>query len=272
MTVAYYEKQLAAADQISRSTVHFFRGTTKKPESHGSGVYFKSGQSGYILTAAHVIEGHEQDLQVRSPSGLQGLGFRAITNKINFHRDDDKADIGILELNQQTIADLDELFLPVTIQEIGLNHNLIYSLCYLAYGYPVTLTKKVFGTEGYRTGGTFFTTKPAEMNAYKKLKCATDANTIIEYNKRRMINTATQTPGIAPDLYGMSGCGLWYIPEDPKTFSIHLVGILTEWPKVDRKKVVCTKVDVFTEILRQGYNLPLPQSDLYLVNVNAEDI
>jgi len=58
----------------------------------------------------------------------------------------------------------------------------------------------------------------------------------------------------------MSGCGLW----DLSNFSkVSLVGIMTDWPKNNRKIIIGIRIDIVTEILRKHYNLDITESRLF---------
>ncbi|MBK7970524.1 MAG: hypothetical protein IPK08_17180 [Bacteroidetes bacterium] len=71
---------------------------------------------------------------------------------------------------------------------------------------------------------------------------------------------------VGPDLFGMSGAGVWCINPrydfDSIKPSKKLVAILTEWPIRNKKLLVGTRIDIFTEMLRKDYNFNIVDSKI----------
>jgi hypothetical protein len=262
----YINTMNSAAQLIERATCQFFVLKDNAPKSHGTGVAIKVGNNHFILTAAHVVDGLDEVLYLRSENGLMFFPYDYLFNKIDIDRKDDKVDTAIIILNDDVVKQLNGYYTFIQNSELGINHRLIDVPCYMAYGYPASMTKMKYGSAAISGLPSYFTTRPADKDIYEILKCATDANIIISYEKQKLVDTITQQRGVGPDLYGMSGCGLWYVSLDPKNPGIKLVGILTEWPVNNRSYVICTRIDVFTENLRQTQGLNLPTSATFLVD------
>jgi hypothetical protein len=270
----YIKTRKEAVELIDKSTCQFYILKKGTPISSGSGVCVKINEVHFILTAAHVVEDRINELYLRFEKGITLMGCQVNTNKINFKRNDDKQDIAILKLNNETVEFLNGFYTFLEEEDLGINHQLVDSAEYLAYGYPASMTKMKYKTNIIDAKSTLFTTKPAEVELYKKLNCKEDSNIIINYNKTGLVSMETLQVGTGPDVYGMSGCGLWYIPvlapgQEPQK---KLISILTEWPPEDKHYIISTKIDVFTEIIRQTYKLNLPKSYTYLVEANLENL
>ena len=106
----------------------------------------------------------------------------------------------------------------------------------------------------------------AEDDVYEKLGCKINENLITHYDKKNVVDYNSGEKRIGPDSYGISGSGLWYIPSTgiTKTSNINknLVAIMTEWPTEDKNYWIGTRIDVFTEIIRNKYDLNIPKSKL----------
>lgn len=276
-TPAYFETQDNSAIDINKCTCQFLTLKNNVPQAHGTGVLIKVNNAYFIITAAHVIENFEEKLYVRfEQNRITRIEFELSINKINIHRKDDKTDIAILKLFDSTAQTLSGFYNFMDESELGINHQLEDSPLYLGFGYPTSQTNIHYKTKKITTEPTFFTTKPVELSIYNKLECTLDKNIIVHFNKNKFVNTLTQQLGTAPDLYGMSGGGLWYIPMQTlnpnQSLKKELVGILTEWPIKDRQFVISTRIDVITEMLRNTMNFKLPISKIFYCNFNVENI
>jgi len=86
----------------------------------------------------------------------------------------------------------------------------------------------------------------------------------VQFDKENVINYVTKEKAVAPDLYGMSGCGLWFVPlpigKAANNCIKSLIAIMTDWPTENRNVMVGTRIGFFTEIIRKKYKLDLPKS------------
>lgn len=246
---------------------HLFRNNNEILESCGTGIFLKILDDYFLITVAHVAESLNFEFYV----GLEKhtifkLGGNLVTNKTN-NRDKDKFDICVLKLCSETIENISKTYNFLNLQEININHDYKNLPLYELVGFPATKSKynkykKKLYSKAYR----YITTPVLEKNIYKNLKCSTSYNVILNYDRKKVYNYKKKSTQIGPELEGISGCGLWYTPveeitskEKPKKY---LVAIITEWPINDRKYLIATKIDLFTEVIRQHFKIDIPKSSI----------
>jgi hypothetical protein len=269
----YRDIQARASTDAVKSTCHFLKTVNNNPESHGSGVFIEIDQNYFLITAAHVIEGQENDIYIGiGEHEALKLGGDLIVNALpaGRHRDKDKIDIAILRLNQETINKLSGKYSFIRQSELGVNHELKLLPMYISVGFPATKSKYNRVKDEIKSKPFIYTTMPASTETYSKLKCDLFTNIIVHYDKKRVKNYKTGLFNTGPDPYGISGSGLWFIPpqlEMPgQDVNKKLVGIATEWSE-NKKYWICTRIDIFTEMIRQRYNLNIPQSRIVKLNL-----
>ena len=76
-----------------------------------------------------------------------------------------------------------------------------------------------------------------------------DFNFNVEFHKNKLINIETGLRVSAPNIKGMSGCGLWYKFQD----NIYLVGIVHSFNNT-ASKISATKIDFVIDILNREFN------------------
>jgi hypothetical protein len=274
----YHEIKVRAWKDIGDCTCQFLVEEKGQFEGYGSGVFVKIDGHHFLFSAAHVLE--EQPHSLIVPSGI-GAGGTILQgginiNKISGKRKDDRVDIGVFKLTDETIASLNGFYDFLDADVLGINHDLELKEQYLTFGYPVSQTEPKYKTRKVVTKPFGFSTWPKAPDIYVTMNCKQGENIIVHFDKHGFIHTATQEKLIAPDAYGMSGSGLWCVPEqsnDPgQKIKKKLVGILTEWWDEDKKIIISTRIDVATEVIRQAYGLNLPVSNYYQTNINVEKI
>lgn len=274
----YYDTQINSTNDIHKCTCQFMTFENNIPKGHGTGVLVKIDNTYFILTAAHVIDKHEEELYIRYEQNKHTkIEFELIINKSDTpNRENDQTDIAILKLTDRTTKKINGFYDFLDKSEIGINHKLKDFPLYLAYGYPASMTTVKYKKNIISSNPTYFNTMPSEIEMYNKLKCNINKNIIIHYNKTNLVNIHTEQKGTGPDVYGMSGCGLWYVPAQDfsqnKKIKKELIAILIEWPTKDKNYIISTRIDVVTEIIRNIYNLQLPSSHIFGANLDIEDI
>lgn len=263
----FREIQNKTSWEAYKVTCHLFSSKNEIFESCGTGIFLKILDEYFLITVAHVAE----DLNFEFYVGLEKhtmfkLGGNLVTNNTN-NRDKDKFDICILKLCPLTIENISATYNFLNLEEININHDFKLLPFYELVGFPATKSKynrykKKLYSKAYR----YITTPVLENNIYKKLKCSSTYNIILNYNRKKVFNYKKKSMHIGPELEGISGCGLWYTPikeiktkEKPKKY---LVAIITEWPINERKYLIATKIDLFTEVIRQHFKMDIPKSSI----------
>lgn len=271
----YKTVQEEAAKTIYQSTCHFLTiDNTGNPKPHASGVFAKIENNFFLLTAGHVIDNCEDDIYIGIKQGepLLKLGGEWVKNVPESERENDKIDAAVLMLNDKTIEKVRENYHFIGLNNIEINHAERKLPMYVSLGFPSSKSKYNPYKNELKSVPFQYVTMCADDSIYKEQGCAKNENLIVHYDKNNVLNYSSGKKTIGPDPYGISGSGLWYIPETEvlKTSNIDkkLVAIMTEWPTNNRKYWIGTRIDVFTEVIRNKYDLNIPKSKL--VNVNLD--
>jgi hypothetical protein len=268
----YREIQLEAAKDVYKSTCHFLVVKDGNPHPHGSGVFIEIDGSKFLITAAHVVDDKEDEIYIGIDTHeLLKMGGDLTKNIAPGHRDDDKIDISILMLNQETIDKLGNKYEFINQRELGINHEHKLLPMYISVGFPASQSKYNSYKNKIKSIPFIYTTMPAEKAIYDELKCESSSNIIVHYDKEKVKDYSSGQFLTGPDPFGISGSGLWFIPPQAKAngelIDKKLVAIMTEWPKENRKYWIGTRIDVITELIRQKYNLTIEKSKLITVNL-----
>lgn len=265
--------QSEAAKEAYKATCHYLILDEKgNPHPHGSGVFIEIYGSKFLITAAHVVDDKEDEIYVGIDTHeLLMLGGDLTKNIAPGHRDDDKIDISILKLNQETIDKLGGKYQFINQNELGINHEQKLLPMYTSVGFPASKSKYNSYKDEIKSKPFIYTTMPAEQAIYDELKCENFSNIIVHYDKEKVKDYSTGQTLTGPDPFGISGSGLWFVPPQVKAKGEHidkkLVAIMTEWPKENRKYWIGTRIDVITEVIRQKYNLTIEKSKVVRVNL-----
>jgi hypothetical protein len=230
---------------------------------HGTGVFIKIGSLYLLVSSAHVFDDfNELFIPIDRGNFLIKPGGQLIINNPKTKRSHDELDIGILILDKISVEDLKNDYCFLAEQHILINHKLDFLNNYIVYGYPSTWSKKSQTRNSFHTRPFINFTKPIRIENFNKNNLL---NIFVEYDRKNTINFKSKKFSYGPHLYGISGCGLWYLnPLDyEKEANPKLVGIMIEWSIKNRKIIFGTRIDAITEILRHKSLIDFPESDLF---------
>lgn len=271
----YRDVQLIAARTIYPSTCHFLKIDDRdNPKPHASGVFAKIENNYFLLTAAHVIDDCEENIYIgiKQEEPLLRLGGEWTKNIPETTREKDKIDAAVLKLDDETIKKIGGAYQFIDINSIEINHSAKEMPMYLSLGFPATMSKFNSYKNKMVSKPFQYITMCAKEEVYAKLECDTIINIVVYYDKNNVVDYSSGEKKNGPDPFGISGSGLWYVPETEvlKTSGVNkkLVAIMTEWPSENRNYWIGTRIDVFTEIIRNKYNINIPKSSI--VNVKFE--
>lgn len=233
---------------------------------HGTGVFIKIAHLHLLVSAAHVFDDfHELFIPLESGKTLIKPGGRIIINNPQSLRSQDELDIGIIILDNDTVEDIQRSYNFVGETDLEINHKISYFYNYVIFGYPSSWSKKSVSRKSFHLRPFINFTRSADIKEYSVLKRQEILNIIVEYNRQETINFKSRKFSFGPDLYGISGCGLWYL--NPKEYTEgmrpKLIGIMTDWPISNRKRLIATRIDTITEMLRKNEGINFPESDLF---------
>jgi hypothetical protein len=266
----YREYQRLLLNDIVPSTIHFLQiDKNNIPHPHGSGVLVQIDDHYFVFTAAHVIENADETIGVGFlENNFRTLGGTKLFNKTS-DRKTDKQDIGIIHLDDPTVQYLKTLYKFIGKEELGINQDPIFNPQYVAVGYPVTKSKYNAYKNALHSVPFNYITFPVDPQKPIKVDFNAVTQLVIHYDKNAARNYQSGLRQKGPDPYGMSGCGFWHLPVSgfvSGTEEKKLVAILTDWPN-GKNCWMGAKIDLFTEIVRQTYDLDIPTSTTIQVNI-----
>lgn len=236
------------ADQIFKYTPQIFyienENEPIRPIALASCILYENAGNYYLITASHVFEYEEIELNkigILINDVLSLLhGFLIYTND-----KENKIDLAIMKLSDHFVKDILEQYSFLNDDFLNINHELINKQQYLMAGFPVSKTRIYDKT--HKREELVSLTQPSKDEKYEELNFNRDEHIIVDIDKVKDFDNIELilTP---PHLYGVSGSGLWFIPDisQPK-FS--LVAIMTEWHKKN-KVTIGTKIDVAINIIK----------------------
>ena len=103
------EQLTKATNSILKSTIQFYKNSeTGKLFAFGSGLLLTLENRFFMITAAHVIAEHHEDIFLMLPDCEQKLGGRLISTALpkSGYRDDDPIDLSAMELVDKKLISL----------------------------------------------------------------------------------------------------------------------------------------------------------------------
>ena len=268
----YRKVQNKASWNALKTTCHLLKVNNGITEACGTGVLLKVNSLHFLVTAAHVADNLNQEIHVGiNESTVLRLGGNILTNNITGTREADRLDLCVVKLCEESILKLSKLYSFLDISEIELNHDFKEFPMYEFVGFPYTKSKYNKYKKRLKSVPYHYITIPCKAKAYEELKCNPKINVVLNYERKKVFNFRKKTHQIGPELYGISGCGLWYVPSqnNPSIEPIKkLVAIINEWPVNNRKYLVGTRIDLFTEIIRQKFDPNIEKSRY--ININFQ--
>lgn len=224
---------------------------------HGTGVFIKLREHYFLLTAAHVIDLYDN---LKIPLGSEQLlkpgGLIKYSNPEKT-RESDPIDIAFMKLDDYTVSELINHYNFLSEKNILINHETKKNF-YTFLGYPTTFSEYSILKSSFHSNVFFHSNYAESQKTYTQLNRDQTRNIIIKYNRKKTINTRKVEITMGPDLYGMSGCGLWFT--NPLEISLSksepkLVAIMTDWPIKNRTVVIGTKMNVIIQAIVHEFNI-----------------
>jgi hypothetical protein len=261
-------------DAIIESTIQFFYNNSKNQIIlTGSGVLFEIDNRYFVFSAAHVFPEKINDTFFIIPYEAIYLGGKLYTVSLpkSGNRIDDKIDLAVIELRSDIVTKLKAEYKFHSFRDILLEHTLDKYHRYLSVGYPSTKTKMEWKKPIIKTEPFVFNSKPATNFEYESFGFNFNHHIAIEFTGHIMSERSLQTTA-APELEGISGSGMWYLPKFPEIDKVQtkkLIGITIERVNKPRNQaLVATRIDLITEFLRQYLNLKIiPPSKKIKINI-----
>lgn len=269
------ERLRPAIDSILQCTIQFFvEKEGGQYQGAGSGLLLTVDGRFFMITAAHVIAEHYEDIFIILGDMKQQLGGRLFTTPLpdSGNRTDDKLDIGIMELlDGNLIVSIQKDYSFLILSDLDIDHKA--SGPYLSVGYPAAKTKSYKGK---------LETSPYPVQAdlrkdfdYKKVGFNHLTHIALKF-EGGVISATNLVPHKTPTMNGISGSGVWhngnYLTGNPVTQK-KLIGIVIEESASNNRTVmIVTRIAVISEMLRQAFKLNIPQSKTVRLNLSSGKI
>jgi hypothetical protein len=227
-----------------------------KPIAVGSSVLIAIGPIRFLVSAAHVLDvRRDYQLVVGAGSGLVPLAgdFTRLYSTSALSAAEDHVDVGIVRLSGKS---WDAVALDRFAQWLELDHSgkILADHTFALLGYP--LTKQRESIEGLNLVASAYRMAALECGKrlYEQEGHDPKVNLLLGFDRRKMWGIEGRVT--APDLYGVSGGGLWRFGRRLRD-TIHsprLSAIAIEWRKRGRYKYVLgTRIEPIVAALVERY-------------------
>lgn len=234
--------------EIEKYSIQFFNNGNPgnpelKPISLGSGVLLKHDSNHYIATAAHVVDNSDV-FHIGVYTREKNFFEIGTTCKCKEANDETKStlDIAIWYIEPEIVEEIAPLDWWYDVNWCLKNHTESNISKYYIYGFPakkIKINEKTKAIEQYPFK--YFTRGYSCSPNAKNVNYNPKFNLLLEFHKNKIIDIRTNKRQTAPDPYGISGCGLWYLDG----LKYRLVGLMTEWKTPTDKipALMATKID-----------------------------
>lgn len=223
----------------------------------GCGIYLRVNDDRYLISAGHLMNLTDWP-NLTVPAGgdkMVNLNGELMTTfeKPNSICDYDFAVFKFSERQNKHFTN--DPFTFCNPEKILVNHKVDPKGYYVISGYPVTGVKKVSGEAAYNLIPIKIISAPMPEKSYKKHHIDSEHFILIKY-QRKIAPTNSTERVITKKATGISGSGLWYIPDwkdlkggIPK---FYLVGIMIEDHK-ERRFMKAIRIDFVTQVVKDRY-------------------
>jgi len=238
-------------------------------EPVGSSVLIQFNDRKFLITASHLKYEYESLYFFRDNHFHLLVGKFVYTNpnKSNLSK---FTDILVCEIDQESNKFLTNHYDFVNAKHINFDYYPENQKKFLIIGYPWRKTrfnkiKNKFKIIPYK-----FLTEVYNGTISNDLKSFEDQLLILDYNQREIINIKTgyKKKSVIPE--GLSGCGVWHIPNmlNLNQIRFNLVGILIRQDEYNKKYVIAIRIHIISEILRVYFNVNLQKSRITVLEKN----
>jgi hypothetical protein len=265
---AYRNLQFASMGAMRSCTCIIMLNKTSY-KAHGTGVFIQIQNHYFLVSAAHVMDKHgeffiflSQEKEIIYPGGDTYI------NRTE-NREKDELDIAVLRLDDDCLPHIKRTYSFVQAEDLAINHIFQPWEYYSFLGFPASKAKVKYKTDIFGITMLFHFTAPIGAEYYKEFGRNPYVNVVATYNKKQVYDGRKGTYGTGPDLYGISGCGLWFTdPSDLTTGIIKpkLTAIMTDWFTNNRNIIIGTRIDVVTGMIKKFLDIDFPESRIVRIN------
>lgn len=244
--------------EIGKSTVPLFYYDKKnKIQIAGSAVFVKFQTNYYLISAAHVLaEQLESTFTLTEYDGVYVNGnYLYSPLPLSGTRNDDKIDLMVVQLDTLGQEKLLSWYIPVTEDQLGVDHELGNTFRYFFYGYPKTRTRIKWNTNLIDISHQAYAGTPEINFDYERFGFSSKHHIAIKFDGNAL---SADIPHLhlIPDLTGISGSGLWYLDDNKKNLLLGIV--IQRVNRTGQKALVSTRINIVVsyifELLRRFKN------------------
>ena len=230
--------------KVAKSTRPLFYKTVKgEIKIAGSSVFVMLDYNYYLISAAHVLAENLDSTFTKIEYEEIYLSGNHLFSPlpITGNRDDDKIDLFVMRLDKVGIEKLLTWYLPVTEEQIGIKHQTGEMFRYFLYGYPITRTRRKWGTDEMKVSTQAYAGNIEKKFNYGKSGFDNDLHLAIQFDGHGL-SIDKQNLHLLPDLTGISGSGLWYFDTNETN---QLLGIVIQRVNQPGQKVlIAIKIEI----------------------------
>ncbi|WP_428225822.1 hypothetical protein [Flavobacterium sp.] len=242
----------------------------------GSGLFLKIKDSYFLASAGHLLN-FEDWPKLTVPGNndtLVNLNGVLITTFENGKTDSD-VDFAVFKFAERQIKHLiDGHYNFIDCSDIKVNHKVEENGYYIIAGYPVNGVKKTAGKAEFKPIPAKFLTYPLKHKKHKNNNFNPNHFILVKY-QRKVAPLNSSEKQITRELKGISGSGLWHIPNwkdlNNGVPKFQLVGIMTENHK-NKGFLVAIRIDFITEIINQIFDLNAFENSQFEFNGSIKQI
>ncbi len=223
----------------------------------GNGIFLKINDDRYLISAGHLLNLEDwPKLIVPGAEDRLVLLNGVVVSTYQNSKTNNPIDFALLKFSdQQNKHFLNGQLAFCNPSNIIVNHKVEQNGYYVIAGYPVSGMKKKSGKAEFKPIPVKFLTYPIENEKYEKYGFNPDHFILVKY-QRKLAPFGSKEKQITKELTGISGSGLWYIPDwDDRNSDIpkfYLVGIMVENYK-EKGFLAAVRIDFATETIKQFF-------------------
>ncbi|MCP4551634.1 MAG: hypothetical protein GY834_06250 [Bacteroidetes bacterium] len=221
----------------------------------GCGLNLKINNNYYLISAGHLLNNLDRpDLLVPGNDSEMVLLNGKLVTTFEDSSSKTNIDYAVLRYSQRQIEHIVQgEFTFIKPNQVKVNHQVEQNGHYVIAGYPVSGVNKIKGKSEFRPRSVTCLTYPLKENKYNINKFDPNKHILVKY-QRKIAPVGTRQKQITKEIRGISGSGLWFIPNWNDRYKYipkyYLVGILIENFK-DKGFLVALRIDYITETIYQ---------------------
>lgn len=251
------------AQKLSQYTPQLFLINQSHPIPRASSILIQVKGKYFIVTARHVIEGTSiRDIKICLNQEYITLGGNW------YYPNVDRLDLAVMPLDKDSINIISEYFNFYQLDSINPDHKISQNQQFFVFGYPCSKTKVVKQLQKIKTKAYITYTKLQDKSFCNKLNIHPNVHLLLNLNKKTLKSSETGYTITPPEQYGMSGSGIWHIPNanyNLDDIPVILSGIYIEYHQ-PQNSIVATRTLILTEFLRLYFSANLQKSKLIQIN------